>query len=319
MVKAKEIAGLDCEADAARGIPLVLNARFAEMIEFREAALDANEIEGVHDMRVASRRVRSAVRDFLPYLSEANLSSAREELRGLGDALGRARNHDVASVALEEVRKEAPAGVSRFVKSMARERRAQAAKERAALAGEISAERLTHLRDEFVEALRRALAAARRRKRGDRRPQDLSLRAVGREIIFVRWRELRRRCANLYHPFKVKKIHRARISAKRLRYALELFALCFGDSLKDLAKEVTKLQKSLGELHDCDDLIASFGAHLAGYIEGSSEDASERAALVWLMDHFVEQRTKHFRDALARWHEWETSGFEARLRERLGE
>ena len=34
-----------------------------------------------------------------------------------------------------------------------------------------------------------------------------------------------------------------------------------------------------------------------------------KEAVVWLLDHFVRERTKHYGDALARWHGWEMEGF----------
>ena len=39
----------------------------------------------------------------------------------------------------------------------------------------------------------------------------------------------------------------------------------------------------------------------------------ERDAMIWLLSHFTRLRTKHFRAALARWHEWEAKDFCNRL------
>jgi hypothetical protein len=41
--------------------------------------------------------------------------------------------------------------------------------------------------------------------------------------------------------------------------------------------------------------------------------AQRRSAAIWLLDYFVAERARHFRDALARWSEWEVTGFRARL------
>src|ERR671932_1949973 len=112
MAKAKEIEGLDCGAWAARGMGLVLLTRLGEMCEHRAAALGPEGEDGVHDMRVASRRLRSVVRDFRPYLRGGKrLDAAREELRRLAGALGAVRDEDVAIRALEKLRPEAPGAV----------------------------------------------------------------------------------------------------------------------------------------------------------------------------------------------------------------
>jgi CHAD domain-containing protein len=105
-----------------------------------------------------------------------------------------------------------------------------------------------------------------------------------------------------------------RLAAKRLRYSLELFDPCWGEDLRGSAREIAKLQTSLGELHDCDLWIAQLGESLEdGAAEPLKASAEVRHAAVWLLDYFVRERAEHFRAALARWHEWETTGFLARL------
>src|SRR3954452_25426999 len=112
MAKAKEIAGLDCAMRAGDGIELILRSRFEEMCSFSAAALDWSETEGVHDMRVTSRRLRSAIKDFLPYLRRRKLRQAREDLRRMARALGAVRDQDVALTAFEKLAREAPPELS---------------------------------------------------------------------------------------------------------------------------------------------------------------------------------------------------------------
>src|ERR1044071_3631071 len=107
MAKAKEIVGLDCRASASSCVLLVLRTRLDEMSEFRAAALDWSDPEGVHDMRVASRRLRSALRDFKPYLRMKKMRRAADYLKAVADALGAVRDHDVAIIALEELKQDA--------------------------------------------------------------------------------------------------------------------------------------------------------------------------------------------------------------------
>ncbi|HEV2883342.1 MAG TPA: CHAD domain-containing protein, partial [Pyrinomonadaceae bacterium] len=68
MAKAQQIVGIECDQAATEMVPLVLAPRLEEMCLLRKAALDFKDPEGVHDMRVASRRLRSALRDFAPHL-----------------------------------------------------------------------------------------------------------------------------------------------------------------------------------------------------------------------------------------------------------
>lgn len=320
MVKAKEIEGLNCEGRAAQEIRLVLCARMEEMCRLRAAALLWSEPKGVHDMRVASRRLRSALRDFKPYLRKRRLASSARELKRVADALGAVRDADVAIMALEKLQQEAPANVTAGITNLADERRAEREAARAALVDAIEEERLDRLRSEFAAALERATKLRRAGGKRKSRAAELSFREVGGEIIRARLAELRDVSALLYQPFDTPALHRIRIAAKRLRYSMQLFAPCCDQSLAEQSAEVAQLQTSLGDLHDGDVWLEDFGQRLRDFQKRVDDrqpltetDEQQRRAAVWLMRHFAKARMKHFGHALARWHEWETSNFFTRI------
>ncbi|MBD0327168.1 MAG: CHAD domain-containing protein, partial [Pyrinomonadaceae bacterium] len=157
MVKAKKIEGLNCEGNAAVEIQRVLRERLEEMCEFRAQALEWSDPEGVHDMRVASRRLRSTLRDFKPYLRARKLAAVAADLKQVADALGAVRDEDVAIMALEELQREAPEEVAAGVAEIVDERRARQATARAALARAITKERLLDLQAEFLDDAGRAI------------------------------------------------------------------------------------------------------------------------------------------------------------------
>ncbi len=78
MSKAKEITGLDCSDDVLTWANKVLRVRFEEILEKRDAALHSEDIEGVHDMRVATRRLRSALHDFAPLMKKKPLKKIKK-------------------------------------------------------------------------------------------------------------------------------------------------------------------------------------------------------------------------------------------------
>src|SRR5690349_15750591 len=108
MAKARRIRGVDCNGAATIGIREALIQRFDEMCTFRGQALDWMDSEGVHSMRVASRRLRSALRSFLPYLNEGAVAPVVKQIKTIADTLGEVRDQDVAIDALEDLSKEAP-------------------------------------------------------------------------------------------------------------------------------------------------------------------------------------------------------------------
>lgn len=316
-MKAKEIAGLDCGAGAGAGISLVVRTRLEEMCAFREAALDWSDPSGIHDMRVASRRLRSVVGDFSPYFRSRKLQHARDDLKQIADALGAVRDEDVEIMALEKLATQIPPELVAGIEQFAEERRLRRNRSRSELEEVLTGNALSELREEFHGALENGLKVSRNRKsRGnEQKPlEEVSFRQLGRDLIAARLRELQALSTSLYRPLKTKPLHKMRLAAKYLRYAIELFAVCWSEPLLPFAKEIAKLQTSLGELHDCDLWIADLGAALQdSAAQPFGAQMQERSAAVWLLDYFMKERADHFRAALARWHEWETTGFQSRL------
>jgi CHAD domain-containing protein len=324
MVKPKQIAGIDCDASAAGGIRLVLMFRLEEMCALRDEALAFGNPEGVHDMRVASRRLRSALRDFMPYLSKRHISSSLHEIKNVADALGRVRDQDVALLALEKLAQKAPPLVVASINRFAELRGQKREEARAALLRTLDANTLAALRSSFANSLEAAIAPAGRKKsKQEARDGTLvSYRDLARMTILNRLEDLEKLSDSLYHPLSIKPLHRMRIAAKRLRYAIELFEHGWGQAAI-FAKIVAALQSSLGELHDCDVWIDDLGNDLSQAEKqrgtsgaGAAED-DHAAAYIWLLGHFVRLRTKHCRNALAHWYEWETRDFSAHLRNTL--
>lgn len=340
MAKAKEIEGLDCDAGVVAGAKMVLRTRLEEMCALREAALNWDDIEGVHDMRVASRRLRSAIRDFASYFRKHELRRMADDVKRLADALGDVRDRDVVIAGLEKISEDAPPEVVEGIRKITNQHRGCRDTARAKLAGLIDACALTKFEQECLAAIDKA-QARRPFKNNDRERVSASassFRQAGRDIILDGWRDLRERSASLHRPLKAKPLHKMRITAKRLRYAIELFCQCQGAdaSLRPIAKELSKLQSSLGELHDCDVWIEDLGARLGALVverdaspataprdaDGANASLSQETleaqrAAVWLMCHFNMQRTKSFHDALTRWHAWQADDFERQLFQQL--
>lgn len=292
MAKARDIEGLDCSTKVSEGIKLVLLTRFDEMYTLRESALDFSDIEGVHDMRVASRRLRSAMRDFLPFVEKRALKKVREDLKRVADALGKVRDHDVGIVALEALKAETEGEETKLeIETFIKERNELRDKARVDLTETITADALTKLKENFNQALKESEKES---------SQNITFYEAGKAIINTRLEEFLKLSKGLYTPFKVKRLHNLRIAAKRLRYAMELFAICFGDEIKLFADEISGMQDSLGELHDCDMWIDELGKRLA-----KADKENERRADVELLSHFTKARTKHYRTALERWRRWQ--------------
>jgi hypothetical protein len=98
------------------------------MFDLRATALRWEDIEGVHRMRVASRRLRSALRDFDDFIEGRGVPHRR--LIDVAGALGEVRDQDVAIAALEKVRKKASGDVAEGIGLLIGERDALRARAR---------------------------------------------------------------------------------------------------------------------------------------------------------------------------------------------
>ena len=321
MAAAKEIEGLDCGAGAHEGIALVLRTRFVEMYDLREEALGPEDAKGVHDMRVASRRLRSLLRDFRGFYERKRLPKRR--LKEVAGALGEVRDQDVAIDALEKLRDEAGEAAPEGIEQLINERREVRERANARLGLVIAQGPLGELHQKFFAWLEHMGGGGRDKRRSHGSAPSLSFRQAGVEVIESRLKEVLELSDSVHHPFDFEPLHRMRIAAKRLRYALELFSPCWGGRLKPLAREVSELQTALGDLRDCDTWIEDLGPRLDRRREESAEplahfaDPRVRPAAAWLLGHFTKERGEHFCHARARWESWEAGDFFGRVRDAL--
>lgn len=119
MARAREVPGLDRETPFALAAARVVEVRTEELIEHSRAVLDLGDIEGVHDMRVATRRLRAALEVFRPCFPKKRFKVALREVKDLADALGGRRDLDVAIEWLESAADDADVGP--FIEELQRE------------------------------------------------------------------------------------------------------------------------------------------------------------------------------------------------------
>ncbi len=82
------------------------------------------------------------------------------------------------------------------------------------------------------------------------------LRPNAERIVRTRLEELRSLAPAALEPSAARAQHDMRIAAKRLRYVLEIAGPCFGPEAKAARDAAKQLQGVLGEIHDCDVMLA---------------------------------------------------------------
>ncbi|HEV2769175.1 MAG TPA: CHAD domain-containing protein [Solirubrobacteraceae bacterium] len=103
MAKARDIPGLESSAPFARAAGEAVSVRGQELFDHAADVLDTQDIERVHDMRVASRRLRAVLEIFAPCFPRDQHKAVLREVKALADALGARRDPDVQLAGLEKM------------------------------------------------------------------------------------------------------------------------------------------------------------------------------------------------------------------------
>jgi CHAD domain-containing protein len=160
MAKARPIQGLTAEEPYATAAGKIVAVRAREVADHSHRVLDVSDIERVHDMRVATRRLRAALEVFEPCFPPKEFKSALGEVKAIADALGERRDRDVTIAALEEfaggMRAPDRPGVSSLIEKL----RTEQAEANAELEPFVRSERLAALSERLSELVVSAEALA---------------------------------------------------------------------------------------------------------------------------------------------------------------
>jgi len=158
MARPRDVPGLDCDERFDLAAGRVIEVRAAELFAHADGVLGVEDIEPLHDMRVAGRRLRAALELFRPCFPKKRYKAAIEPLKALADALGERRDRDVAIAFLEGFEAEAPAGDRGRLEILVARLRDEQAEANRALRSHVGDRNLAALRERFDDLI----AAARR-------------------------------------------------------------------------------------------------------------------------------------------------------------
>lgn len=145
MASARDIPGVSPAATFREAAASAVEVRADEVFSFRDRALDTDDIEGVHDMRVATRRLRAVMEIFAVCFPKQQHRRALREVKELADVLGERRDPDVMIDGLEAIAAGLAPGDRtgiRHLEQTLRARQAEANERLAATLDRIERERL---------------------------------------------------------------------------------------------------------------------------------------------------------------------------------
>ncbi len=232
-------------------VPSILEARLQAVLAQRQMVLADEDPEGVHDMRVATRRLRAALVAVEPFYDRKRYRRVVRRVRALARALGEVRDADVLLIYLRKrekaVAKDERAGIIGLSDAISTDR---------ATAQDTLSTVIAEWADdsENVQIFRR-FSVAPKTPGSKARKRDLVANVAARALTndletFVQESQVFDDEGSAAEAF-----HQLRIAGKKLRYTMELFLSVLDESAHDLLTALKSLQELLGELHDRDVLI----------------------------------------------------------------
>ena len=145
MARAREIE-LTAELPYAEAAARTVLARAEELVEHSGGVLDIADIERLHDMRVATRRLRAALEVFEPCFPAKPFKRVLRDVKQLADALGERRDRDVAIREMRAFGAEMPSADQRGIDALVDGFRGEQRGANEALQPMVGADRVEELR-----------------------------------------------------------------------------------------------------------------------------------------------------------------------------
>lgn len=245
MAKGWQIEGLKPELPLCESARLIITTKFREAFSYQTLVQTSEDIEVIHDMRVSLRRLWAAMTSFAHYFnSTKKFSKLSKNTRTLARKLGSVRDLDVLIELLEHHLKNIEESPSvtlaiNYIISNSQTRRLQYRVKLFDYIRKLSQKDFERKFLAFFESI------------------NLDRIRVGRKKEYLVFFESLK---NFYQHdpkdnFESEILHEFRIAAKKLRYSLEFFEMCFNTSLSEQLKTLKEIQELLGDLHDSDVMI----------------------------------------------------------------
>lgn len=269
-----------------------------------EGTLIGDDIEYVHRMRVASRRLRNALGVFNEYLPGHYADKWRGEMKGITKALGNARDLDIQIQLIKEkkqeiLNKKLKTGYERLLLRLTQRR----TKAQEKVVTTIHSLQENQTLEEMKQLLQEENLEVNQRYTPELYP--IAHKAIINTLdTFLSFQE------DIQTPNNVDKLHAMRIAGKHFRYTMEIFNPLYQEALTPFIEIMKEIQDQLGEIHDCDVWITWLPEFIQQEKErltdlyGHSRPLSRLLpGIKNLIEDRTQQRQTEYESFLAKWQE----------------
>jgi CHAD domain-containing protein len=237
----------DALAEAGRK---VLGFHFAKMLQHEPGTRLGEDIEELHDMRVATRRMRAAFRVFGPGFSKKAIKPLLAGLKETGRALGPVRDLDVFMEKLQRYQQSLPESDRAGLQSLLDMWRSKQEPARKKMLVYLDSKKYLKFKRTFLEFVEtKGLGAKPIPTKIP--PVPYQLRHIAPSLIYAAYEEVRA-YESVLDNAPIETLHQLRLSFKKFRYTLEYLQEILGDERKKIIKEVKGMQDHLGDMNDAD-------------------------------------------------------------------
>lgn len=273
------------DMDVLSAMRCVVSECLRQLQENLQGITTSNEVECVHQARVALRRLRSVDKAFKTLSVNGDWPTLMQEAQWLAKPLGDLRDLQILSSTILPKVAEAHANTIDF-STLQKQLTRRSERARIKLLTALQSKR-SH---EFLRRLQAWL------DNEDEKPRN-NLQDFAKKSLSKRWKKVNSIVVH-WENLNQDQRHALRKSAKKLRYSIEVFSSLFAKkSTAKYVKYLERVQKSLGNLND----IATAAALLGPLIKPKSTKTAVNASLQWL----THEEQKHHATAtklLAKWH-----------------
>lgn len=235
------VDGVSASTPLAEAAPLLLLSKAGPLFALEDAAAAGADADAVHDMRVASRRLREAMRLLSPVYPRREFRKWYRRVRQITRALGPVRDSDVFVSYFAKLGEELDGDGRRAIAFIVGRRLGQRQHELAELRSGFARAGLSGRQASFERLARSA--------GGDVAGRPLA--EFARDEIAVRAAAVSDAQPQALVEGEAASQHALRIYYKRLRYAVEVFGPCYPRrAFGEMHATLTSFQDALGELHD---------------------------------------------------------------------
>ncbi len=249
IVEAKSLkrTGVDRNDTLAEAGRKVLRYQFAQMLLNEDGTRLGEDIEALHDMRVATRRMRAAMDIYGEAFTPKTMKILLKGLRATGRRLGRVRDQDVfidnARQYLLTLPEEQRLGLNPLISSWEEARQGY----RQSMLTHLNSKSYRQFKDNLLTFVNTPGA-------GVRAPQNDVLAPnlvceVAPRLIYSYLGDVRA-FEPLLETATILQFHALRIAFKKFRYAIEFFQEVLGTEVKSVINDLKKIQDHLGDLND---------------------------------------------------------------------